>query len=220
MSNPNPNRASVRRSLFRGKKVPELLATLLNTCNAGAASADVQGSPIASQALKDLQGAVGVATTSQGKKLKAQQDLKSTAKDVRNDIQATRVALYTYETAVNGLAGGDAAVINKAGLASRDESTGTPTLDVVAKVTSTAGKHPRQATLRWPEAAGATGYAAEVNFTPDNPAGPWTSLGTGSRRSRAVLAPTPGAQFLARVAAVASDGTPSAWSPVILGTAR
>jgi hypothetical protein len=74
--------------------------------------------------------------------------------------------------------------------------------------------------LRWAAASGATGYAVEVNFTPGNPAGPWTSLGTGSRRTRLVTAPTPGAHFPARVAAVASDGTQTPWSATILVTAR
>jgi hypothetical protein len=42
----------------------------------------------------------------------------------------------------------------------------------------------------------------------------------GSGRRRVVKAPTAGAQFLARVAALASDGTQSDWSETILATAR
>ena len=59
-----------------------------------------------------------------------------------------------------------------------------------------------------------------MNFTPQNPAGPWVAIGNCTRRSKVVTAPTVGAQFLAQILAVASDGTQADWSDTVLVTAR
>ncbi len=63
-------------------------------------------------------------------------------------------------------------------------------------------------------------FAIEVNFDPKNPASPWTSLGTTTRRTKLVTVPTPGAQFLARIGAMDSDGVAAEWSDTVLATAR
>jgi hypothetical protein len=43
------------------------------------------------------------------------------------------------------------------------------------------GKHSAESILSWPAAPGATGgYAIEVNYTPQNPQGPWTALTSGT----------------------------------------
>jgi hypothetical protein len=67
--------------------------------------------------------------------------------------------------------------------------------------------------------AGATGYAIELNFTPQNPGGPWFAVTPGSRRKRAVKGPGPGAQFLARIASLGGNGEQAEWSDPILVTA-
>jgi hypothetical protein len=136
-------------------------------------------------------------------------------------LRKARTALSMYETAIVSVADGDAVVINKAGLLSRDEAPAAPIpLARVAKVNCELGRNASESKLSWPETPGAASYAVEVNLTPQTPAGPWTALGTVTRRTKVVKAPAPGAQFLARIAAVASDGTPSDWSDTVLATAR
>ena len=82
------------------------------------------------------------------------------------------------------------------------------------------GKALKEAVLHWPAVAGATSYAIQVNWTPAAPAGPWVALASGTSRRRVVTAPTAGAQFLAQVAGIASDGTQSEWCDAILVTAK
>src|ERR1700690_1146124 len=53
----------------------------------------------------------------------------------------------------------------------------------------------------------ATNYTVEITPSPQNPAGPWASLGAGASRRRVVTGPAPKSQLLARVAALGSDGT-------------
>ena len=81
------------------------------------------------------------------------------------------------------------------------------------------GKHPMEAIVSWPKAPGATGYAIEVNFTPQSAAATWTALNSGSGRRRVITGSAAGAHFMVRVAALASDGMQSAWSAPILATA-
>jgi hypothetical protein len=110
-------------------------------------------------------------------------------------------------------------VINKAGLLSRDQKTPAAALGKVTVVHTKPGKHPTEAILSWPAGPGATGYAIEVNFTPQNPTGTWVGLTSGSSRRRVVKGPTPGCQFLARVASLGSDGTQGDWYDAVLATA-
>ncbi len=211
--------ATVRHSLLAGKKVPDCLSTLDNVCSAGAQCTEVQGSPVAKQALTALQTAVTGAHGSLTAKQALVQSLMAAIKALSLDFQTVRRALRSYEASVDALADGDASVINKAGLLSRSPKAPATALDKVSAVYSKPGKHPGEAILSWPRGPGATGYAIEVNLTPQSPSGPWTPLPSGSGRRRVVKAPASGAQLLARVASLGSDGSQSDWSDVVLVTA-
>jgi hypothetical protein len=63
-------------------------------------------------------------------------------------------------------------------------------------------------------------FAVEVNYEPQTPAAPWTSLGTTTRRTKLVTVPNLAGQFLARIGALDSDGKAADWSDTILATAR
>jgi hypothetical protein len=193
--------------LLTRKSVAASLSTLSNTCAAGAQCPEVQGSPIAQQALSVLQKAVGVAAGTLTSKQAAATALSTFSKALQSDFKAARVALVTYEVAVASIAGGSASVITKAGLIARDVSSPASLLEAVSVVRTKPGRHPMEAILSWPAAPGATGYAIEVNFTPQVAGAPWVALTSGSSRRRVVKAPTPGAQFLARVASLGSGGT-------------
>lgn len=213
------NHATVRRTLVRKKKVPNALSILDNVCAAGAQCSQVQGSVIASQALIDLKAAVTTATTSLTSQQALAQALRAAIKTLKLDYGSVEVALDTYQTAVNALAKGDASIINKAGLLSRGRTVVAVALGKVTVVHTKPGQHPGEAILSWPVGPGATSYAIEVNFTPQVAGSVWTALGTGSARHRVVKGPAPGAQFLARVASVDSDGVASDWSDEIMATA-
>jgi hypothetical protein len=217
MSTGNANHASVRHALLAGKKVPECLATLDNVCATGEQCAEVQGSPATQQALVALQAAVKTANASLASKLSLAQALLAAAKALNLDFGAAQLALRSYEASVDALANGNAKIINKAGLLSRTKTTPAE-LGPVAVVRSKPGKHPAEAVLSWPAGPGATSYAIEVNFTPQDPSAPWIALKQGSSRRRVVKAPTPASQFLAHVASIAGDGTQSEWSDAILAT--
>jgi hypothetical protein len=180
----------------------------------------VQNDPVASQALLALQNALGSTHGSLTKRMAAAQALAATIKALSNDFATLLVTFSSYEAAVRVLASGDAAVIRDAGLLSREPKTTPPALEKVSAVHSKPGKRLGEAILTWPKAPGATGYAIEVNLTPQNPNAPWTALNTGAGRRRTVKASAPGAQLLARVASLGSDGTQADWSDAILATAR
>jgi hypothetical protein len=129
-------------------------------------------------------------------------------------------ALAVYEAVIEQLARGDASIIAAAGLPSRGPKAPPAALGEMGVVRTRQGALPAQAVLTWPEVTGATSYAIELNPTPQSPAGPWNALGSGSRRRRLVSGPAPGAQILARVAALGSNGTQSAWSDPVLVTLR
>jgi hypothetical protein len=76
-----------------------------------------------------------------------------------------------------------------------------------------------EAIVSWPAAPGATGYAIEVNFTPQAPNAVWTALTSGTGRRRVVKAPAPQAQLLVRVASLGSGGTQAEWSDPAMATA-
>jgi hypothetical protein len=220
MSNPtNPKPATVRRSLLRAKTVAAGLSALDNTCASGAQCPAVQASAVAQGSLVILQKAVTTAHGSLTAKNAASQALQTSQKQLRLDYKAVRVALGTYETAVQSIAGGSAAVINQAGLAVRDQSVPAAALTAVSVVHTKPGKRATEAILSWPAAPGAKGYALEVNFTPQVAGSPWVSLTSGTGRRRIVKAPTPGAQFLVRVASLGSDGTQADWSAAVMATA-
>jgi hypothetical protein len=220
MSNVNPNRTTVRRTLLKGKKPPEAMTVLANVCSAGALCPQVQASPIAMAALTTLQADVKTAAGSLTSKQALIQAVLTAIKQFQQDFDAVKVSLATYETLVDALARGDGVIINKAGLLSRSEKPVKVPLGEISKLRSRPGKHPTESVVAWGAAASADSYALELNFNPANPAGPWVAGGTSSRRTRVVAAPTQGAQFLARVAPVASDGTVAPWSDPILAVAR
>ncbi len=221
MPPPLPVKSTVNRSALNKKKMPEALTTLTATCASGATCAQVTGSPIANAALTNLGAAVTTSAQSVGAATQAKKDAQTAAKKAQKDFQQVRIAFSTYETAVSGVAGGDAAVIHAAGLDSRPEApSATPELTKLEKVMVQPWKLATEARLRWPEMPGAAMYAVQVNFTPATPAGPFASLGTTTRLTKVVKAPTAGAQFLVQVAAVTSDGTVGEWSDAVLATAR
>jgi hypothetical protein len=220
MSTAKPLRASVKHTKLADRSVPEGLAKLDAMCTAGAACPEVQASPLAVQALAILQARLARARGSFAAVLDAEAALRAATKQVAVDFDAAAKAVRVYELAVDSVADGDLDVITGAGLLGRDLAPLRAALGSVTVVKGRPGKAEGQAVLTWPVAKGATGYAIEVSFTPDDPAGPWTPLGHGNGRSKVVQAPAPGAQLLARVAAVARDGTRSDWSPPILVTAR
>ena len=222
MSTPttNPKPATVRRGLPGSRKPPDFVSAAAATCSAGAQCTEVTSSAVGAAALAGLQKATADAQASLAARAAALLALLAAIKTLKIDLGAVRSALGAYQGVVATLAAGNAAIITKAGLLTRDPKPPAAALGKVAIVHSKLGKHLMEAILSWPEAPGATGYAIQVNFTPATPTGPWTDLMHGSSRRRVVKAPTAGAQFLARVAALASDGTQSDWSDVILATAR
>jgi hypothetical protein len=219
MPTTNPTRAAVQRSLLKGKTMAECLAALDNVCAAAAACSEVQASPIGVQAAAVLQKTVTAAHGDLTTKMALAQALLAAAKALNIDFVQIKGALGAYEAAVGVIADGNASVINKAGLPSRDLKAPPTALGKVAVVHSKVGTHPMEAILSWPKGPGATGYAIEVNFTPQSPDGTWVAQNPGSGRRRIVTGPTPGCQFLARVASLGSDGTQSDWSDAILATA-
>ena len=196
MNPQSPVKSCVRRNMIDGKDVADALTVLTATCNAGAACTDVQNDAVGAAAQADLQAKVTAASLALGVKQKADQDARAAGKKLFSAFTLVRAALATYETSVNGIAKGDAAIINKAGCDARPEVSGSsPQVSKVEKITSALGKNARESVLRWPATAGATMFAVEVNYDPKNPSAPWTPLGTVTRRSKLVTVPNPASQF-------------------------
>jgi hypothetical protein len=219
MSNQNNKRAAVRRTPILRRAVGASVARLDAIVGAGTACQEVQASPTAKQALADLEAAVGAVHGSLSERDSLASQLRAAGQTLKIGVRAASQALFTYEAAVSSLAQGNAAIINGAGLPSETHQPPAP-LGTVTGLRAVPGKSYGEAVLRWPAAKGATGYAVEVCFTPEDPSPSYALLGTASARHRMVKAPAPGAQLLARVAAVASDGTQSAWSDPVLAIAR
>jgi hypothetical protein len=214
----NPNHARIVRTVPDETPVSDGLLALGNVCVAGKQCPEVQGSPVALAALTALEATVATAGASLAGKLQLATALMTAIEVLHADYEAVLIAARTYESAVAGVAVGDAAIIAKAGLRPRATRTPATQLGKVSEVHSQPGKHPAESILAWPPGPGATAYAIEVSFTPQDPTAPWTALTSGSGRRRTVKGPTPGCQILARVASLASDGTQSEWSDVVLAT--
>jgi hypothetical protein len=215
----NPSTLTVRHTPLGKSRFAEGAATCDKIVAAAAQCAPVQSDPLAKQAIANLQTRVAALHVSLANRELAAQALMTAIKATRIGFAEVSEALVSYEKAVATVADGDGSIINQAGLLTRPVKPAPAPLGTVVNVTSKRGKQPAQGIVKWPKAAGATSYAVEVNFTPATPTGPWTVLSTGTKRSRVVTAPSAGAQFLARVAAVASDGTQGPWSDAILVTA-
>src|SRR4051812_13277628 len=112
MNPQTPVKSCVKRDLLEGKDVADALAALTTTCNAGAASSDVQSDPVCAAAQADLQAKVTTANQCLGDKQKADQDARAAGKKLFSAFKLVRTALSTYETALNGVAKGDAAIIS------------------------------------------------------------------------------------------------------------
>jgi hypothetical protein len=217
MSNP---KATVKHTPLNVHKAADGVQKIEAMIAAGTASPDVQGSPVTKQALADVGTAVAPVAATISVKENAIATLNGARKSLTKQFTALEIVTRTYETAVNSLAAGDGAVIAKAGCLTRDQKTPKAALAEVTGVTSKLGKAAKEAVVSWPKVPGATSYALQANFTPATPAGPFTPLPSGSSYRRTITAPAPGAQFLVQIAAVASDGTQSAWCPPYLVTAK
>ncbi len=214
----NPDYATVRHTPLAKKTSAEVLSLISGICTTGAQSPEVQASPAALQALTSLQKATTGAQTGFTAKQSLAAALIAAIKAMALDSVVLKVALKAYEASVNSIAGGNAAVIARAGLLAREGKTPAAPLGVVTGVYTKPGKLVGEGILGWPAAPGATGYAIEVNYAPQSATATWVALNTATSRKRVLTAPTPtpASQFLARVAAVGSDGTQSAWSGPIM----
>jgi hypothetical protein len=202
--------------MLHGKKPPDAIDAMQTVCTTAASSQEVQGTPLAAQCCATLTADVAKADTSLTTYNNAKQAFRVATKAFRKDLRQARSSLGFFMGIVNGIAKGEAKIITAAGLIADDGDGGAPGLEKVTKLESHPWKKEATAKLSWPAAGGATSYAVEVNPTPQNPTGPYTPLGTATRRTRILAGAAPGAQLLARVAAVASDGTMSEWSSPIL----
>jgi len=216
----DPTSMTVRHTPLKKDKAPVGAATLNKIVAAGAQCAAVQNDPLAKQALTLLQARTTTLGTSLTSKQQIAQTLLAAMKTLGIDLAAAGEALVNYEAAVRTLAAGDGSLINAAGLLTRPSKTPEEALAIVEKVTGKKGKEAALAVVHWPATAGATSYAVQVNFTPQTAGSAYSALGSATNRNRVVKAPAPGAQFLVQVAAIASDGTQSAWSDAVLVTAR
>ena len=212
--------ARVRRTKINRSQLPAGLHKLDAVVRAGAESAEVQNSPAARQAHAGLAKAIEVARASVAGKQSLLAELIVAAKAVRDDTDALVRAVRAYEASVDVVAGGDAAVIHDAGLGARNDTPAPPALGRVTALRSRPGKHAGEAVLSWPAAAGATHYAIELGFDPAARKGPFTALPAGTSRRRVVKGPAPRSLMLARVRAIANDGTRADWSDTILVTTR
>ena len=220
MNPTNPSHSTVKHVPLNPHKVAAGVAAVNNVVNAGNQSAAVQGSPVAKATLGALQAAAGNTQVALTAKLAVVQEHQTATKTLNLSFSNLGDSLRSYEASINVLANGDGAVINGAGLLTRAAKPPTAALGEVPVLHTKLGKLPGEAIVSWPKVDRATSFAIEINTTPATPAGPWTALNTGSSRRRVITAPAPGAQLLARVAAVQSDGTQSPWCTPILVTAR
>jgi hypothetical protein len=221
MSDENPQRCTVRSGTLTEQTPPEAVKIATSVCSIGAGCAAVQASIVAKGALDELTAATATAAERMADKANAALAFAAAIKALDASLLDVRKKLKTYEVAVDGLAEGDGVLIAEAGLPTRPIKPTALALEPVKVVYFKKGTMPREAILSWPAAKGAGSYVVEVNFTSTDPNGPWTALLAAANQSRVVVAPEPGAQFLARVAAVSRDGkTTSEWSPLVLVFAR
>jgi hypothetical protein len=220
MNPSNPSRSTVKHTPLNPHKVAAGLAACNTIVTAGTQCAAVQSSPVAKSALGVLQAAAGTGQTALAAKLNAAQTHETAIKTLTINYSTLGDALRSYEASVNVLANGDGSIINAAGLLTRADKPPPAALGTVPELHSKPGKLQSEAILSWPKVAGATSFALQINTTPATPAGPWTALNSGSSRRRVITGPGPASQLLARVAAVAADGTQSPWCNPILVTTK
>jgi hypothetical protein len=214
-------RAVVRCTKLVGWSVAAGLAKVDAICAAAAQCPEVLGSPVAAAALAVLQAKVAAAHVAFAAVADAIIAARAATRALAGAFGRADTSLRVYEQAVRGLAGGDAAIIAGAGLLARYTRTPPAALGNVTAVEAKQGSRDVEVILSWPAVEAATGYVVEVSFTPGSLEDtPWTAIPIGSRLRRVITAPAPGAQVLARVAAVDPHGNQSDWSSPILVTAR
>src|SRR5262245_2981336 len=216
-----PSRTVVDRSTLDKLPIPAAIAAIETTCATGATCAAVTGSPTCNAAFTALQGYVATAHTSLTTYNNARKALQVASAALQKDFSTARTAYGTYMTCVDEVAHGDASIVTAAGCMGRLESPPVVPLDKVSNFRCKPWKTSASAKLQWTAAPSAANYVVELNPTPQTPAGPWSSAGNASPRlTRVVTAATPGAQMLARVAAIHPDGTQSEWSDPLLVTTK
>jgi len=214
------NNATVRHTALAHRAVAEGLVKLDAICAAGALSPEVQASPLARLALEALKAEVAVLHEAVTALANAIIENRAATAAVHAAFGMLDGRVRLYERTVRNLAHGNAAIIARAGLLSREIRRPGTALGTLTAASGKPGPRDAEVVLSWPEVKGATGYAVEVSYGAESLDGPWTALNNCSRRRRVIEAPAPGAQLVARVAAVDARGTRSAWSPPILVTAR
>ena len=201
--------------------MPACIAAMDTMCSTAAGSAAVTSSPTGAAALSGLKDRVAKAQSSLGAFNIARKTLSTARAALVKDYTACRKSAGTFMTCVDEIAVGDATIITQAGCTGRLEGAVTPALEKVTNFRSKPWRLSAEARLQWPQVPGAANYLVELNATPQTPAGPWAAAGNPSPRlTKVVTAATPGAQMLARVAAVHPDGTQGEWSDAILVTTR
>ena len=216
-----PSRTVVDRSSLDKMRIPACLEAMNTTCTTGATCAAVTGSATCNAALTALKGHVATASTSLTTYNNARKALQAAATVLQKDYHTARTAYGTYMTCVDEIALGDASIISAAGCTGRLENPPSAALETVSSFRSKPWKTSATARLQWAAVRSAANYVVELNPTPQTPAGPWNSAGNASPRlTKVVTAATPGAQMLARVAALHADGTQSEWSDAILVTTK
>lgn len=221
MSHNDPTPAVVRPTPLSHLSIPNIIATVARICAAAADCAEVQSSRATRSALVVLRRALERAQASLARRTAAAKALAAAKRKLKIEYSVALTAARAYEKMVDRIAGGQAAAIREAGLPStEDEPPTAPTPRKVTRLRGRPGKRAREAMLWWDATRGATRYAMQVKYTPDDPAAPWVPLEVGTRRRyRTLTAPRPGARLLVRVAAVGTDGAPGEWSNPVLVTA-
>ena len=219
MSNPsNTPKSKVNRTTITRQKVGDRVNTLDAVCAAGATSAPVTASTVASAALAGLKTknlALRASLVSRDALLVS---YRAQCKVVGGATASLDKAASTYMGSVDNLAAGDATVITGAGLPARLELKAVAVAATPLKLRSALGKQSKEAVVQWAAAPGASAYKLRANFTPADPT-KWEELSSGGSRRRVVTAPAAAAQFLVSVASIGSTST-SDWSDPVMATAR
>ncbi len=140
---------------------------------------------------------------------------RASCKAVLQANSALETATSAYMSAVDNIAGGDAAIITRAGLLSRDGVTRIMDAAVPENLHGETTKVSAEAIAAWDIAAGASAYRLKVNFTPSDPT-KWVELSPGRARPRTITPPAPPLQLLPPVASIGSEESSDWCAPVML----
>ena len=210
-----------RSALDKPKKIPACIAAMDTMATTAAGSAAVTSSATCNVALLAVTSRLAAAKSSLTTYDAARKAVSTARASLVKDYHACRKSAGTFMTCVDELAVGDATIITQAGCTGRLESAGKPPLEKVTKLRTKPWRLAAEARLQWARVPGAANYLVELNPTPQSPAGPFVATGNPSPRvTRVVASTTPGAQMLARVAAIHPDGTQGEWCDPILVVTR